>query len=232
MSRITFETNAERKHNLSKAMEKIERIRNPVDAKNAFIDACNEQKRLRDEQLAELRQKLENLRLQRLYNLKKRMVIVFVKLDDILVILTIIDPSLIKCPSTTGKNHHIVYGDTEYKILSMMASHNPSGTRIENKCFKSYTVSTLDRSEFEVIDKNGKPVFSFETFMKYESLTGKTFSDVVFDQFLFSPSNVESDEKTAMFHTELLRLIKEDADYLKENPDIVGYIPYHWSNFK
>ena len=44
MSRITFETNAERKHNLSKAIKDIGGIRNPVDAKNAFIDACNTQK--------------------------------------------------------------------------------------------------------------------------------------------------------------------------------------------
>jgi len=199
----------------------------------ASIDACNEQKRVREEQRAILHQTRENDRLQRLYNLNKTMVVVFVELGDTLVILTIVDLSLIKCHSTTRQNHHIVYGNTEYKTLSMMASHNPSGTRRENTYFESYTVSTLNGSEFNVVDKNGEKVFSFETFMKYESLTEKTFSDVKFDQWLYSPSNVESDEKTAMFHPELVRLIKEDEDYLKKNTELRqdGYVPYHLSRY-
>jgi len=190
----------------------------------ASIDACYERRRLKREKREKLRQKIEYLHLQRLYNFNKRMVVVFAILDGNMVILTIIDQSLITCTYTTGRNDHIIYGDCEYWRLQMTASHNSNGKRFE-KDGASYTVSTVDGINFNVTDIKGK-VFSFESSILHETLAGKTFSDIKFDQWLYSPSNVESDEKTKMIHAELLKLIEEDEKYLRKNPQIVGYIPY------
>jgi hypothetical protein len=216
-------------------------IQKSIDAKQASIDSCYARKEEKRKLRAKLLQELEKLRIQRLYNLKKRMVVIFVVLNGQIVILTMVDPSLMSCTYSSAKNHHIVYGNTEYHRLSMMASHNPRGTRTDKLKFESYTVSTVDGTNFDVIDKNGK-VLSFETFMKYESLDGQTvsdvkvkqtFLDVKVDQWLYDPSDVESDEKTRMIHAELLKVIEEDKKYLAENPTLLeeGYVLYHWSAF-
>lgn len=201
-------------------------------SEQASINACKERRRLKREQLAKRLQELEILRLQRLYNLKKRMVVIFADVKGEPVILTMVDPSLMSCTYSSGKNHHIVYGNTEYYRLSMKASCNPRGTRTNKPDFKSYTVSTPDGINFKVVDKDGK-VFSFKTFMKYESLVGQTVSDVKVDQWLYDPSDVESDEKTRMIHSELLKVIEEDKKYLAENPTLLeeGYVLYHSSAF-
>lgn len=193
----------------------------------ASINACNERRRVNKAKLAERLQKLENLRLQRLYNLKKRMVVIFAVVNGEIVILTMVDPSLM---ISSINNSHIVYGTPEYHRLSMMASYNPRGTRTNKLNCESYTVSTVDGINFNVVDKDGK-VFSFETFMKYESLVGQTVSDVKFDQWLYDPINVESDEKTRMIDDELFKVIEHERINIAKNPTLLeqGYVLYHRS---
>lgn len=198
----------------------------------ASINACNERRMVKREELAKRLQKHENLRLQRLYNLKKRMVVIFAVVKGEIVILTMVDPSLMSCTYSSAKNHHIVYGTPEYHLLSMMASYNPRGNRTNKPNCESYTVSTVDGINFKVVDKDGK-VFSFETFMKYESLVGQNVSDVKFDQWLYDPINVESDKKTLMIHGELLKVIEHEKKNIAENPTLLkeGCVLYHLSHF-
>jgi hypothetical protein len=200
-----------------------------IKANEASIAASYQRKKEKREKREKLLQKLENLRLQRLYNLKKRMVVIFAVVNGEIVILTMVDPSLMV---SSINSSHIVYGTPEYYLLSMMASYNQRGTRRDKRDFESYTVSTVDGINFNVVDKDGK-VFSFETFMKYESLVGQTFSDIQFDQWLYDPINVESDEKTRMIHEELLKVIQHEKRNIAETPTLLEewYVPYHYSDF-
>ena len=199
-----------------------------IKAKQALIAASYERKRVKREELAKRLQELETLRRQRLYNLKKRMVVIFAVVNGEIVILTMVDPSLM---ISSINNSHIVYGTPEYHRLSMMASYNPCGIRTNKTNCESYTVSTTDGINFKVVDKD-RNVFSFKTFMEYKSLVGETVSDVKFDQWLYDPSDIESDEKTRMIHAELLKIIEEDGKYLAENPKLLEekYILYHYSD--
>ena len=192
-----------------------------IKANQASIAASYERKRVKREELAKRLQELETRRLQRLYNLKKRMVVIFAVVKGEIVILTMVDPLLMRCNYSSAKNHHIVYGTTEYHRLSMMASYNPRGTRTNKPNCESYTVSTVDGINFKVVDKDGK-VFSFETFMKYESLVGQNVSDVKFDQWLYDPINVESDEKTLMIHGELLKVIEHEKKTSKKTRNFLN----------
>jgi len=199
-------------------------------ASQASIAASYERKRLKREQREKWLQELETLRRQRLYNLKKRMVVIFARVNGVIVILTMVDPALMM---SSTNNSDIVYGDTkEWRRLSMKASYNPRGIRTNKTTFKSYTVSTTDGSNFKFVDKDEKVLF-FETFMEYKSLVGEIVSDVQVDQWLYDPSEVKSDEKTRMIHDELMNIIDEDKTYLAENPTLLeeGYILYHYSGF-
>ena len=211
-------TNAQRK-----AQRKAQK-----NASQASIAASYEKKRVKKEERAKRLQAIETLRLQRLYNLNKRMVVIFANVNGVIVILTMVDPALML---SSTSNSYIVYGDmNKWRRLAMKASYNPRGTRTNKSDFKSYTVSTTDGSNFNFVDKDGK-VLSFETFMEYESLVGQTVSDVQVDQWLYDPREVGSDENTTMIHEELLKIIEEDKTYLAANPSLKNYILYHHSPF-
>jgi len=109
----------------------------------------------------------------------------------------------------------------------MNASYSPRGKRSEQYP-KSYTVSTTDGSNFDIIDADGTTRLSFETLIHYESLAGKSVSGVQFDQFWYDPFKGQFDDETAKFHEELDRLIQADAEYVSGNPELLGerYIPY------
>jgi hypothetical protein len=110
----------------------------------------------------------------------------------------------------------------------MNASYSSRGKRSELKNEHSYTVSTVDGFNFYIIDADGTRILTYETLFHYESLAGKSFSGVQFDQFWYDPFKGQFDDKTAKFHAELVRLIQADAEYVKNNPKLLeeGYIPY------
>jgi hypothetical protein len=179
----------------------------------ASIDACKKKRadnRRKHEELAEAQEKL---RLQELANLNKKMVVIYAEIAGEIVILTIVDPSLMMSSYSSGMNHHIVYGNSEYRRLSTISSYNNKGKRSERRIDESYTVSTADGVNFNVFGTDGKPCFSFTSSIHYPTLAGKSVSGVQFDQFWYDPSKSSSDDKTAKFHAELDRLIKEEPTY-------------------
>jgi hypothetical protein len=169
----------------------------------------------------------EELRLQQSANLKKKMVLIYAEIGGKIVILTIVDPSLMKSNSVRMK-HHITYGFPEYKQFFMKASYSLKGKRLETKCPCTYTVSTADGFNFDIIDNNGTTIISFESLIHYESLAGTSVSGVEFDQFWYDPFKGSFDAETAKFHAELNMLIEADADYVRKNPKLLekGYFPY------
>jgi len=214
-------TNRERKKNFGDALE-AERARI-----QASIDACNARRATNRRKREELAEAQEELRLRLLANLRKKMVIMFAEIGNETVILAIVDPSLMKSDNSVQMKHHITYGSPDYKKIHMKASYSPRGKRSERGHY-SYTVSTADGSNFDIIDTDGTTRLSFETLIHYESLAGKSFSGVKFDQFWYDPFKGQFDDETAKFHEELDRLIQADAEYVKNNPKLLeeGYIPY------
>lgn len=214
--------------------ERKKNVGNSIKAQQALIQASID---ARKEKRAKNRRKSQNLaeaqeesRIQQLANLKKRMVIMFAKIGNEIVIMTIVDPSLIKSNYSLGMKHHITYGSPDYQRIYMKASYSPRGKRNELKenheC--SYTVSTADGFNFDIFDADGTRILTFKTRIYYESLAGKSFSGIQFDQFFYDPFKCPFDEKTAKFHVELDRLIRADADYVSKNPELLeeGYVPY------
>jgi hypothetical protein len=193
----------------------------------ASIDDCKKRadNRRKSQELAEA---LEKLRLQRLANLYKKMVIIFAEIDGQKVILTIIDFELLKLKYSAGMNQCIKYGSSDYHTVDTTAWYTYKGKRERKTDCRAYTVSTDDGVNFKIFDTDGKLVFSFETLIHYESLAGKSFSGVQFDQFFYDPFQGSFDDETAKFHKELDRLIQADAKYVSENPELLkeGYFPY------
>lgn len=194
----------------------------------ASIDACNAKRaenRINRQKLAKAQ---EESRIRQLANLTKKMVIMFAMIGEQIVILTIVDPSLIKSNYSLGMKHHITYGSPDYEKIYMKASYSPRGKRSERNHQYSYTVSTVDGFNFDILDTDGTTRLSFETLIHYESLAGTSVSGVQFDQFFYDPFKGSIDDETAKFHAELDRLIQADADYVRENPELLeeGYVPY------
>lgn len=215
-------TNSQRKKNVGDAIKAHKAlIQASIDARNAK----RAENRIKRQELAEAQEKL---RIQQLANLKKRMVIIYAIIDGQIVILAIVDPSLIKSSYSVGRNHHITYGSPDYERIYMKASYSPRGKRSERNHQYSYTVSTADGFNFDIIDTDGTTRLSFETLIHYESLVGTSVSGVQFDQFWYDPFKGSIDDETAKFHAELDRLIQADADYVRENPELLeeGYVPY------
>ena len=152
----------------------------------------------------------------------------FAMIDGQIVILTIVDPSLIKSNYSLGMKHHIIYGSPDYEKIHMKASYSPRGKRSERIHQYSYTVSTADGFNFDIIDMDGKTSLSFQSLIQYESLAGRSFSGVNIDQFFYDPFKRPFDAETAKFDAELDRLIQADADYVSKNPKLLeeGYVPY------
>ena len=207
-------------------------IGDEIDAQKArfqaSIDACNAKRDENRRKRQELAEAQEQLRLQRLANLRKKMVIIFAEINGQIVILTIIDLELLKLKYSVGMNHYITYGSSDYEKLNMMASYTYKGKRLDKSDCCAYTVSTADGFNFDIIRTDGTTILSFETLIHYESLVGTSVSGVQFDQFFYDPFQCPFDAETAKFHAELDRLIKADADYVSENPELLeeGHIPY------
>jgi len=198
----------------------------------ASIDDCKAKRAENRKKSQELEEAQEKFRLQQLTNLRKKMVIIFAIINGEIVIFAIVDPSLMKSSTSVERNHHIIYGSPDYKEIHMMASYSPKGKRfkrIENYKY-SYTVSTANGFKFHIIDENGTTRLSFETVIDYESLAGKSVSDVQFDQFWYDPFKGSIDDETAKFQKELDRLIRANADYVRKNPELLekGYVPYRF----
>lgn len=217
-------TNSQRKKNVGDAIKAHKALI------QASIDACNAKRaenRIKRQELAEAQEKL---RIRQLANLRKRMVIMFVKIGNENVIMTIVDPSLMKSSYSFGMKHHITYGSPNYEKIYMKASYSFKGKRNELKENHqySYTVSTTDSSNFVILDMDGTTRLSFETLIHYESLVGTSVSGVQFDQFFYDPYKSPFDDETAKFHKELDRLIQADAEYVSGNPELLEkeYIPY------
>jgi hypothetical protein len=198
------------------------RIQESIDARKEKRD-----KNRRNSQLLAERQ--EKLQLQQSANLRMKMVFIFADIDGERLILTIVDPSLMNSEDSVERNHHIKYGSSEYNLIHMRASYSPRGKRsklIKNDQY-SYTVSTADGINFDIIGTDGTTILSFETVIDYESLAGRSFSGVQFDQFWYDPFKCPFDAETAKFDAVLNRLIKADADYVSENPNMKkGYFRF------
>ncbi len=215
-------SNKERKKNFGDA------IKAKIAINQAGIDACKEKRAENIIKRQELAEAQERFRLQQLANLKKRTVIIYAIIDGQIVILAIVDPSLIKSSYSVGRNHHITYGSPDYERIYMKASYSPRGKRSERNHQYSYTVSTTDGSNFDILDMDGTTRLSFETLIHYESLVGTSVSGVQFDQFWYDPFKDSIDDETAKFHAELDRLIRADGDYVSKNPELLeeGYVQY------
>jgi hypothetical protein len=195
----------------------------------ASIDACNAKQDENRRKSQELAEEQKRLRLQRLANLRKKMVIMFAEINGQMVILTIIDVELLKSDySARMKNYHITYGSIDYEELNMMASYTCRGKRLDKSDSCAYTVSTADGFNFDIIGTDGTTILSFKTLIHYESLVGTSVSGVKFDQFWYDPFQCPFDAETAKFHAELDRMIEADTNHVSKNPDILdeGYIPY------
>jgi hypothetical protein len=194
----------------------------------ASIDACNARRDENRRKRQELADAQEKSRIRQLANLTKKMVFMFAMIDGQIVILSIVDPSLIKSSYSVGMKHHITYGSPDYEKIHMKASYSPRGKRSERIHQYSYTVSTADGFNFDIIDMDGKISLSFQSLIQYESLVGTSVSGVQFDQFWYDPFKGSIDDETAKFHAELDRLIQADADYVSKNPKLLeeGYVPY------
>ena len=211
--------------------ERKEIIGNKIKAHEAriqaSIDACNDKrtkKRIDRQERIKQNEKVISIEMK---NLNKSSVIIFAKIDDEIVILTILDFNLLKSDYSVGMKHHIMYGLSDYHKLTMMASYTFRGKRLD-KHYSTYTVFTEDGIHFNILNTDGNVLFSFETLIQYESLAGRSISDVNFDQFLYEPHKCASDKDTAMFHTELDRLIEADRQNIERNPELrQGYFPYH-----
>jgi hypothetical protein len=215
-------TNSQRKKNVGDAIKaERERIQ-------ASIDACNAKRAETRIKRQELEKELEQIRLKHSANLKKRTVIMFARIGNEIVIMTIVDPSLMKSSYSVGMKHHITYGSPDYEKIYMNASYSLNGKRSERNHKYSYTVSTTDGVNFDIIDMDGTIILSFETLIHYESLVGTSVSGVQFDQFFYDPYKSPFDAETSQFHAELDRLIRADADYVSKTPELLeeGYIPY------
>ena len=105
--------------------ETKEIIRKAIDAQKALIQASFDACRAKRDENQNARQKLaeeqKKLRLQRLANLRKKMVIIFAEINGEIVILTNIDLELLKLKYSVGMNHYITYGSSDYEKLNMMA---------------------------------------------------------------------------------------------------------------
>ena len=195
----------------------------------ASIDACKEKRAENRRKLQELADFEEKMRIRQLSNLRKKMVIMFAMIGEQIVILTIVDPSLMKSSYSFGMKHHITYGSPNYEKIYMKASYSFKGKRSERNHQYSYTVSTVDGFNFDILDADGTTILSFETLIHYESLVETSVSGVQFDQFWYDPFQGSFDDKTTMkFNTELIRLIEADADYVNKNQKLLeeGYVPY------
>lgn len=188
----------------------------------ASIDACKARRAENGIKRQGLAEAQEKLRLQQLANLRKKMVIIFCIIDGRIVILTIVDPSLLKFDNSVRMKHHITYGFPEYKKVHMNASYSLRGKKSESKNAYSYTVSTADGFNFDIIDTDGTTILSFETRIHYESLAGKSFSGVQFDQIFYDPFKDPFDDGTAKFHKELDRLIEADRLHIERNPELLS----------
>lgn len=195
--------------------------------RQASIDACKEKRADNRRKHEELEEAQEKLRLQQLANLGKIMVVIYAEIAGVIVILTIVDPSLMMSSYSSGMKHHIVYGNSEYRRLSTKSSYNNKGKPSERRIDGSYTVYTKDGFNFNVFGTDGT-TFSFTSSIHYPTLVGESVSGVQFDQFWYDPSKRSSDVETAKFDAELDRLIKADADDVRKNPELLeeGYIPY------
>jgi hypothetical protein len=216
-------TNTERKS------EYWNRIKAQRELSQASIDTCKEKRADNRRKSQELAEALEKLRLQRLANLRKKMVIMFAEINGRIVILTIIDVELLKSDySARTKNYHITYGSSNYEELNMIVSYTRRGKRLDKSDCRAYTVSTDDGVNFKIFDTDGKLVFSFETLIQYETLAGTSVSGVKFDQFFYDPFKGSFDDETGKFDAELDKMIEADADHVSKTPDILdeGYIPY------
>jgi len=214
---------------LSNKKEKFYRFYTDTRAYNQVsINACNDKRTKKRTERQERIIEEEKAIHREMKNLNKSIVIIFAKIEDEIVILTILDFNLLNKNYSVGMKYHIMYGLCQYDKLNMISSYTYRGKRLIKEYHSTYTVSTDDGIHFDVIDTDGTKITSFETLIQYESLAGKSSSGVIFDQFLYELHKCASDKDTAMFHTELDRLIEADRQKVEIHPALgEGYIPYH-----
>lgn len=198
-------------------IKRKEIIGNAIKANEACIQAsivaCNAKRDANRTKRKNCIEEAERARIHQSRNLNNNMVIIYFEFYDVIVILAIVDPSLIMSSYSFGMNHHIMYGHPKYRILEMIVSYNNKGKLSKRSIDESYTVSTVDGVNFNVISTDGNLVFHFTSLIHHPTLVGKSVSGVQFDQFWYDPSKRSSDVETVKFHAELGKLIKAVPSY-------------------
>jgi hypothetical protein len=120
--------------------------------KQVSIDACNDKRTKNRIESQERNRKNEERILKEMKNLNKPSVLMFAKIGDKIVILTILDFNLLNKNYSVGMNHHIMYGLCQYDKLNMISLYTYRGKRLIKKYHSTYTVLTDDDIHFDIID--------------------------------------------------------------------------------
>jgi hypothetical protein len=181
------------------------------------------QKKLEEEKIhvellarIQLEQKIELTRLRRL---NKQICIIYTIIGETIVIVAIVDP-LLRAKHYRNPEKYLIVGSESYRNLILKTFCGKTGELSENTKIGLYDVSTVDGITFNVVDDKNETVPEFTSMNPDPSLAGKSFSNVVFDQFCYDPRQVnpKSDENTKQFHSILERIVERDNKLSQTDP--------------
>jgi hypothetical protein len=195
---------------------------NKINRNNLIIFRI-EQKKLKEEQEREKRliriQSQQNAALELLRYLNKPICFIFAKFGETIVIVAIVDP-LLRAKHYRNPEKYLIVGSESYRNLILKTFCGKTGELSENTKIGLYDVSTVDGITFNVVDDKNETVPEFTSMNPDPSLAGKSFSNVVFDQFCYDPRQVnpKSDENTKQFHSILERIVERDNKLSETDP--------------
>ena len=181
------------------------------------------QKKLEEEQEREkLRARIQsqqNAALALLRCLNKPICFIFAILEGKIMIFAIVDPRL-RAKHYRNSVNYLIGGSKSYQNLNLQTFCGQIGQLSENIKIGLYDVSTVDGIKFNVVDDKNETVLEFTSMNPDPSLAGKSFSNVVFDQFSYDPRQVnsESDENTKQFHSILKSIVEQDNKLSETDP--------------
>lgn len=164
-------------------------------------------------------QSQQNADLARLRYLNKPICFIFAKFGETIVIVAIVDP-LLRSKHYRNPEKYLIVGSELYQKLNLKTFCGKTGELSENTKIGLYDVSTVDGITFNVVDDKNETDLQFTSMNPDPSLAGKSFSNVVFDQFCYDPRqvNFESDENTKQFHSILEIIVERDNKLSQTDP--------------
>jgi hypothetical protein len=164
-------------------------------------------------------QSQQNAALALLRCLNKQICFIFAKFGEIVVIVAIVDP-LLRAKHCRNPEKYLIVGSESYRNLILKTFCGKTGELSENTKIGLYDVSTVDGITFNVVDDKNETVLEFTSMNLDPSLAGKSFSNIVFDQFCYDPRqvNFESDENTKQFHSILEIIVERDNKLSQTDP--------------